>query len=521
MAGIIPHDMGGWLPAVYAAGEFPPTYDRIRDVASANTVVFVDPAWVNKVDPITSTVSMGTGPVTYGFGMASRAMYEDIVGLAHARGLQFMMMLGIEPDPSVTNLGVLNSTPVESPLWDSWFAAYRPLVLERTAIARDLGIEWISLGYNLFSMSNQGGIARWKDLVTAMRAAGYRGKITYFGISDISGGFQEFGHGFDLAGFASLFDAIGIGIYTAVAKTSPDEALAPEQTRARIRSGIAQLFAELQQAPVPILAMVGTPSVHGGLTSMVYIEPCLACNSVAPLRARDYAQQADVYQAAAEVIDAMGTGNGKVMGLLSWGYHYRDDFTWGASRGDSAYDKSASIRGKPAEAVVRSWFKKWRAMPARAIEYRHATWDHYFVTSSVDEIAKLDGGAFAGWVRTGESFNLYPADTPGTSNVCRFFSTAFGERSSHFYTDVAAECDGLKGGGIWQFEGVVAGMAETDAALQCPAGTIPLYRLFNGGNGGAPNHRYTTSLTTRSQMQQQGWTAEGNGPQTIVACVPA
>ena len=75
--------------------------------------------------------------------MASRAMYEDIVGLAHARGLQFMMMLGIEPDPSVTNLGVLNSTPVESPLWDSWFAAYRPLVLERTAIARDLGIEWI------------------------------------------------------------------------------------------------------------------------------------------------------------------------------------------------------------------------------------------------------------------------------------------------------------------------------------------------------------------------------------------
>ena len=29
---------------------------------------------------------------------------------------------------------------------------------------------------------------------------------------------------------------------------------------------------------------------------------------------------------------------------------------------------------------------------------------------------------------------------------------------------------------------------------------IPVYRLYNNGQGGAPNHRYTTSLATRTQM---------------------
>lgn len=47
-----------------------------------------------------------------------------------------------------------------------------------------------------------------------------------------------------------------------------------------------------------------------------------------------------------------------------------------------------------------------------------------------------------------------------------------------------------------------------------------VYRLFNNGQGGAPNHRYTTSLDTRASMISQGWVPEGAGTIGVIACVP-
>jgi hypothetical protein len=45
----------------------------------------------------------------------------------------------------------------------------------------------------------------------------------------------------------------------------------------------------------------------------------------------------------------------------------------------------------------------------------------------------------------------------------------------------------------------------------CPAGTIAVYRLYNRGMGGAPNHRFVTSLAERQNMISSGWIAEGYG----------
>jgi hypothetical protein len=36
-------------------------------------------------------------------------------------------------------------------------------------------------------------------------------------------------------------------------------------------------------------------------------------------------------------------------------------------------------------------------------------------------------------------------------------------------------------------------------------------KLYNNGMGGAPNHRYTTSVTILNQMIAAGWIFEGNG----------
>ena len=53
-----------------------------------------------------------------------------------------------------------------------------------------------------------------------------------------------------------------------------------------------------------------------------------------------------------------------------------------------------------------------------------------------------------------------------------------------------------------------------------PAGTTPVYRLYNEGQGAAPNHRYTTDLALRSQMIAKGWTPEGLGALGVIMCAP-
>ncbi|MFO1305208.1 MAG: hypothetical protein U1F54_15870 [Burkholderiales bacterium] len=156
-----------------------------------------------------------------------------------------------------------------------------------------------------------------------------------------------------------------------------------------------------------------------------------------------------------------------------------------------------------------------------AVEYFHPAFDHYFTTSSVDEITKLDAGVFAGWARTGQSFNVYPTGAAGRVSVCRFFSVSFDPRSSHFYTPLANECATVKQNPAWRFEGEVFSVLLPDSGGGCPAGTGPLYRVYNNGQGGAPNHRYTTSLTTRSAMLGQGWISEGFGLAGVIACVPS
>ncbi|MFO1324519.1 MAG: choice-of-anchor D domain-containing protein [Burkholderiales bacterium] len=155
------------------------------------------------------------------------------------------------------------------------------------------------------------------------------------------------------------------------------------------------------------------------------------------------------------------------------------------------------------------------------VEFRHGEWNHYFVTAVPAEIAKLDDGTFAGWRRTGLAFKAWPNGLPGTASMCRFFSTAFGERSSHFYTPDAKECALVKGKPEWSFEGDVFGVVLPSASGSCPQGLLALYRLYNDGQGGAPNHRYTLDGTVRAVMMAFGWVPEGYGTVGVIACVPA
>jgi hypothetical protein len=169
----------------------------------------------------------------------------------------------------------------------------------------------------------------------------------------------------------------------------------------------------------------------------------------------------------------------------------------------------------------------------QVVEYYNAGLHHYFITADPAEIAALDGGAFGGvWQRTGETFLAWDiAGAPsGASQVCRFFGTdkyrADGSRigpNSHFYDAVPSECDFVKtawqsvaADGLsypaWTFE-KYAFAVKVPVGGVCPADTQTLYRTYNNGAGGDPNHRYSARETALQAMA--GWVSEGP-----VMCLP-
>jgi hypothetical protein len=156
--------------------------------------------------------------------------------------------------------------------------------------------------------------------------------------------------------FAKLFDVIILNIINvALNRTSPDAI-----TREEMKQTYRLLLSDVSQYPVPVMVMLSTPSASGGGVNPDYIEPCIICGSVAPSRQIDFQLQAHAYQSLAAVLKESPTSN--VAGVLSWGYWFTDDFyRWESQYGtfEMAYDKSASIRGKPSEAVLKWWFDRW------------------------------------------------------------------------------------------------------------------------------------------------------------------
>ena len=161
------------------------------------------------------------------------------------------------------------------------------------------------------------------------------------------------------------------------------------------------------------------------------------------------------------------------------------------------------------------------SITAPVIEYYNARSTIFSSRRTPTRSRSSTAGATAGWTRTGFQFNAYAARASGTAPVCRFFSTAFAPKSSHFYTPFASECAAVHTNPNWLLEsGAVFYIVLATRDGSCAAGLTPVYRLYNNGQGGAPNHRYTTDVTARAQMIERGWVPEGLGPDGVEMCSP-
>ena len=160
------------------------------------------------------------------------------------------------------------------------------------------------------------------------------------------------------------------------------------------------------------------------------------------------------------------------------------------------------------------------------VEYHHLSFDHYFITPVAAEITLLDAHAhpFEEWSRTGFSFKAYAnVNAPaGSVAICRFFNSSFAPKSSHFYAPHGLGCETTIAGfpdWILEDDKLFNTMLPDTTSGTCPAGTIPVYRLYNNGMGAAPNHRFLTDLAERQKMLAKGYIAEGAGI-GVGMCVP-
>ena len=146
------------------------------------------------------------------------------------------------------------------------------------------------------------------------------------------------------------------------------------------------------------------------------------------------------------------------------------------------------------------------------------------------EVNDLDLGVHAGWKRTGQSFQVFgsAAAASGTSAnpACRFYIPPQ-HGDSHFFSADPVECQNVLNNMVFapSYSGYVYETPNAfyvnlpdQATGACPAGTIPVYRLWN--RRADSNHRYTTSVAIKDQMVANGYIVEGYGPNPVDMCAP-
>ncbi|MBS0319285.1 MAG: hypothetical protein JSR18_01980 [Proteobacteria bacterium] len=199
-----------------------------------------------------------------------------------------------------------------------------------------------------------------------------------------------------------------------------------------------------------------------------------------------------------------------------------DIFTWSLAflNAQTARDPVAlatlqrmtNVAGGGTDSVVIDYVAPYPATghEVDVIEYYNAGNGHYFMTASPLEIGILDAGTpIAGWVRTGYAFKAYAEGSGMGTPTCRFYGTPGTGPDTHFYTLYDFECAILlKEPLTWTFEGLVfeAGLPVNGT---CPANTMVVSRYYNNGQGGVPNHRYTTSPVIGAELLANGWVPEG------------
>lgn len=244
------------------------------------------------------------------------------VRAAKARGLKVALKPHVDPRDGGARAWLSPRDP------DEWFRTYRVPLLRWARLAREEGCDLFVVGTELSLLTLPPQRAAWRSLIAEARAE-FRGPLTY------AANWHSAAH----VPFWKDLDFVGVDAYYPVAGGKDRRLLALSWVPVR-----AELRALSALAGRPVLfTEFGAASQKGA--------------ALRPWEWRDYADaDPDAQAAYLESFAAAFAGRPWVAGFLHWAW---DPDT---ARGGPA-DKSMSVRGKPAYAVLERLFRSGAALP--------------------------------------------------------------------------------------------------------------------------------------------------------------
>ena len=229
-----------------------------------------------------------------------------------------------------------NPTEATNQFWDTWFETYGNFILNQAQIAQKYQADTLVIGKQIDGAVRAGNSQRWKDLIAKVRAV-YQGPISYAAWTD-----QNYSQAYDFP--CEDLDYIIIYLYNKISDQENPSVTELKESFDSFNKTQFQLISE--RYGKKILFLTPFQSRDYG-AKQEWFEP----SAPSPDIGEDLLIQAKMYEAFFQSVQ----GQEWVQGVWTWGYWWKDDFNNMYTPGDCSFNKSSTIRNKPAMAIFKKW----------------------------------------------------------------------------------------------------------------------------------------------------------------------
>ena len=288
-------------------------------------------------------------PNRFGFRDATADEIQTMVTKTHEDNMKFALMMELNWDamanPSMSwdeyqkfwsdNQQFLaeksENVETNAAYWDSWFEAYTTFALDQATTAEASGVDMLVIGKQIDGAVAAGNIERWKALIAKVREV-YHGPISYAAYTNQYGS-QASDFPYEDTDFIIIYYYNGI--------SEADEPTL-EELKASFENFNKEQFEPLSRKyGKPVIFLTPFQSRDQG-ARQDWFEP----SAPSPEVGQDLLVQSEMYEALFQSIQ----NKDWVAGVWTWGYWWQDDFPT-----DTSYEKSSSVRNKPAMWIIQKW----------------------------------------------------------------------------------------------------------------------------------------------------------------------
>ena len=297
----------------------------------------------------------------HSFRHATENELKTMIETAHQNGMKFALMTELNFDVAKGKFttweenqkfwqdsqalldrmgsGLDNPTPEQTEYWDKWFVEYTKFILSNASVAQKYGADMLVIGKQIDGAVRMGNTQRWKKLIKEVRGV-YLGPIAYAGYThnDYTQ-FQE-------CGFVSDLDYIIIYMYNAVAEDENPSIVKLKESFERIIDKQADYY--YQKTGKKVILLTPFQSRDYG-AKQEWFEP----STTAPGVKKDLLIQAKMYEALFQAL----SDEKAVEMVWTWGYWWLEDNFNRDEGSPASFEKSSTIRNKPAAEVIKKWSK--------------------------------------------------------------------------------------------------------------------------------------------------------------------